>query len=106
MAIPTDSYKESGKPDKSGSAYSTNLNQYDKAKNIYDLAGNLTEWTMQAYSSYIRIYRGGYFGNSDNNASFRNYYYPFDVGGEDRFKSYTLYKVAPNTVRIKNKIQT
>ena len=33
-------------------------------KNIYDLAGNLYEWTMEAYSSDRRIGRGGSFGVS------------------------------------------
>ena len=36
----------------------------DRLKNIYDLCGNLREWTMEAYSSGSRVYRGGYFGNS------------------------------------------
>ncbi len=31
-----------------------------KAKNIYDLAGNVLEWTMEADSSDGRVYRGGY----------------------------------------------
>lgn len=34
------------KPDVSGSAYATNLTLYDVSKNIYDLAGNLREWTL------------------------------------------------------------
>ena len=28
-------------------------------KNIYDMAGNALEWTMEAYDTYHRIYRGG-----------------------------------------------
>ena len=31
----------------------------DVSKNIYDLAGNCWEWTMEAYSTYYRILRGG-----------------------------------------------
>ena len=35
---------------------------YD-VKNIYDLAGNVYEWTMEAYSTEHRVYRGGrYYG--------------------------------------------
>ena len=32
-----------------------------RVNNIYDMAGNLWEWTMGGYSSRIRIGRGGYF---------------------------------------------
>ena len=31
----------------------------DVSKNIYDLAGNCFEWTMEASSSYLRVLRGG-----------------------------------------------
>ena len=48
------------KPDLSGSAYSTDNTQYDKAKNIYDLAGNLSEWTI----SVSRVSRGNYYNQS------------------------------------------
>ena len=30
----------------------------NKVKNIYDMAGNVREWTMEAYSSYARVSRG------------------------------------------------
>ena len=33
----------------------------DVSKNIYDLAGNCYEWTMEAYSTYGRVIRGGYY---------------------------------------------
>ena len=33
----------------------------DRLKNIYDLCGNLGEWTMEAYSSDNRVIRGGNF---------------------------------------------
>ena len=36
----------------------------DVSKNIYDLAGNCREWTMEAFLSDFRVYRGGlYFGD-------------------------------------------
>ena len=35
--------------------------EYTKANNIYDLAGNVFEWTLEAYSNVYRIFRGGYF---------------------------------------------
>lgn len=34
-----------------------------KVKNIFDLAGNVLEWTMEAHDSASRIYRGGHFSN-------------------------------------------
>ena len=46
----------------------------DRLKNIYDLCGNLREWTMEAYSSGSRVGRGGYFSVSGSEfpVSFRN----------------------------------
>ena len=38
--------------------------EYTKANNIYDLAGNVRDWTMEAYSTYSRVCRGGYYGYS------------------------------------------
>ena len=43
----------------------------DVSKNIYDLAGNCLEWTMEAYGTNSRVIRGGYY----------NYTYP--VSGRD-----------------------
>ena len=38
----------------------TNCGYYQE-KNIYDLAGNVFEWTMEAVSTALRVYRGGSF---------------------------------------------
>jgi len=59
----------------------TGSNEYWKANNIYDLAGNCFEWTQEVYSTVSRAYRGsnclssgsiypasdrdGYFGSPD-----------------------------------------
>ena len=43
----------------------------DVSKNIYDLAGNCCEWTMEAYSTDFRVRRGGYC-TSANPVSFRH----------------------------------
>jgi len=39
----------------------------DVSKNIYDLAGNCKEWTMEAYSINTRVLRSGsyYTSNTD-----------------------------------------
>ena len=44
---------------------------YTKVNNIYDLAGNVYDWTMEAYSSDYRAMRGGYYSNSIT-ARYRN----------------------------------
>ena len=47
-------------------------------KNIYDLAGNVREWTMESYDTYSRVGRGGYYDNAGayNPASYRHTYSP------------------------------
>ena len=54
--------------------YTTGRNEAWKANNIYDLAGNVWDWTTEADSSAGRVYRGGCYGNdgSDNPASNRS----------------------------------
>ena len=37
----------------------TGSTEYTKANNIYDLAGNVRDWTMEACSTYSRVLRGG-----------------------------------------------
>ena len=44
----------------------TGSSEYTKANNIYDLAGNVYEWTMEAYNTYTRVERGGYYSYSGN----------------------------------------
>lgn len=47
-------------------------------KNIYDMAGNVWEWTMESYKENYRIYRGGMFemGNEKPSASMRAHVTP------------------------------
>ena len=54
--------------------YTTGRNEAWKAKNIYDLAGNVNEWTMESYSSGNRVRRGGfcYYDGSDVPAGVRS----------------------------------
>ena len=72
----SESPAESGKGTKQVSGYNENW----KTKNIYDLAGNVWEWTYEAYSSR-RIYRGGDYsiGGADYPVSYRIYFTPSDI---------------------------
>lgn len=40
--------------------------EYTKTNNIYDMAGNVWEWTTEAYSAYYRVCRGGSYNGSGN----------------------------------------
>ncbi len=55
----------------------------DKIINIYDLGGNMWEWTAEAFKSYGRVYRGADFGYSGPaccyNATGPNYYYDYII---------------------------
>ena len=52
-------------------------------KHIYDLAGNVYEWTMEAYSTVSRVYRGGFFNNTGSSSpvSSRGISSPASTGG-------------------------
>ena len=53
----------------------------DVSKNIYDLAGNCWEWTMEAYDTTSRVERGGYYDYAGP-VSDRSYALPtYDSGG-------------------------
>ena len=57
----------------------TGSTEYTNANNIYDLAGNVREWTMEANSTSIRVLRGGncYDNGSTYPARNRSYDYPY-----------------------------
>ena len=77
-------------PTKASSAVITGKVETDCYKNIYDLCGNLNEWTTEAYSTNSRDYRGVNFGYSDS-ASYRSIDSPtFSNDGFSRYKSHTL----------------
>ena len=61
----------------------------DVSKNIYDLAGNCTEWTMEAYNTSYRVYCGGFY-NYAGPVSDRFYNYPANHYGYYSFRP-TLY---------------
>ena len=63
----------------------TGSSDYTKANNIYDLAGNVWDWTMEANGSNNRVSRGGRYGNNGSSypPSYRDFYNPTVSG--DRF---------------------
>ena len=67
--------------------------EYTKTNNIYDMAGNVWEWTTEAYSAYYRVYRGGGYGNDGSSIpmAYRNYSDPHNGNSYKRLSSSTLY---------------
>ena len=57
-----------GKGNYSGNLIKTGSNENYEMKNIYDMAGNVIEWTMESYDTNYRVYRGGSY-NSDEGRS-------------------------------------
>ena len=64
-----------------GKEQNTGYSESWKANNIYDFAGNCTEFTQEADVTYYRADRGGSYdvNGSGRPASFRNCYYPTDT---------------------------
>ena len=65
------------KPDLSGSAYKGTTDTYDLTKNIYDLAGNVGEWTLKAYITSYRVVCGGYYYFGNYSASYTDDVEPY-----------------------------
>ena len=85
---------DDGKTELKASGTSAKLNTgkttFTMANNIYDLAGNLYEWTQEAIHTFGRASRGGYYGNdgSDSPASVRIDNNPaFSISDDKRFSS-------------------
>ena len=55
--------------------------EYTKANNVYDMAGNVWDWTTEANSTDNRVYRGGFYYNYGDvyPASNRSSNYPSDT---------------------------
>ena len=62
-----------GKGNYTRSIATTGSNTNYQQKHIYDMAGNVTEWTMEVYRADIRVYRGGNYNHDGSRtpASFR-----------------------------------
>ena len=73
----------------SGSKQNTGKSEYWKANNIYDLAGNVREWTQEKYST-LRVHRGSCHDGYDYPAAYRSYYPESAIDYDLRF-SYQLF---------------
>ena len=61
------------KPENTEWLLTTGASERNKAKNIYDLAGNVFEWTQESKSTSYRVFRGGsYYSYGGGPASIRN----------------------------------
>ena len=85
----------STKNEGSGTRIPTGSAEYTKANNIYDLAGNVYDWTLEADSTYYRVSRGGYYGydGSNEQAGIRYSNYPAYNNSYRRLLLRTLHKV-------------
>ena len=74
----TYTYDSTGKGNYSGSRKATGSDPEYAVNNIYDMAGNVLDWTIEAYDTSYRVSRGGYcsYVASDYPASIRNYRIP------------------------------
>ena len=51
---------------------STGSSEYTKSNNIYDMAGNMYDWTLEANYTNSRTLRGGYYSSTGSSSSVRN----------------------------------
>ena len=60
----------------------------NQVKKIYDLAGNVWEWTMESYDTFFRVFRGGhyFFAGSIIPASVRSSDFPSSSGSNLGFR--------------------
>ena len=59
-----------------GELIPTGSTEYTKANNIYDLAGNAYDWTIEAIYDYSRIRRGGVYYSTNESAKTRGNFIP------------------------------
>ena len=71
-----------------GNLTTTGTSEAYAVNNVYDLAGNVYEWTMESHSTYNRVIRGGHYGSngSSSPASNRGNIYPSGSIGHIGFR--------------------
>ena len=69
----------------------TGSTERNKANNIYDMAGNQWEWTLEGYGNYSRRGRGGYYGDYASGYSV-GYRYGDSPYGTDASRAYFYIK--------------
>ena len=80
------------KNENSSTGIPTGSTEYTNANNIYDLAGNMYEWTMEAYSAVYRVLRGGRYYNAGSSFPARNRSYGGPgIGSDIRLQGCTLH---------------
>ena len=67
---------ETTKESNSGIKIPTGSTEYTKANNIYDMAGNVLDWTMEANTVMHRIFRGGDYGSISGKVYSRSVFHP------------------------------
>ena len=80
----TYTYDSTGKGNYSGSRKATGSDPEYAVNNIYDMAGNVFDWTIEAFSTNYRVFRGGLYNSnaSDSPASYRGNNDPTDSNSD------------------------
>ena len=81
----SDNYSSGNSSHKTGIDLNGGKNQ---VKKVYDLAGNVSEWTMESCNTNFRVGRGGSYGGTGSNspASYRGSNYPSNSPGNVGFR--------------------
>ena len=86
-------YDSTGKGNYSGTngdkPIATGTNDIYAVNNIYDMAGNVSDWTIEAYNTRNRVSRGGFYNNngSSSPASYRSSSSPTRSNGSIGFRA-------------------
>ena len=59
-------YKDKGNYDVDGNLVKTGSDERYQIKNIYDILGNISEWTMESYDMTSKVLRGGKSGSEES----------------------------------------
>ncbi|MCI9178336.1 MAG: hypothetical protein HFJ28_07350 [Clostridia bacterium] len=68
----------------------TGTNNDYRVNNIYDMEGNVYEWTLESEGGMFRVNRGSYYDNPSNSAFSRHNYHPGDNYSKNRQQTLSL----------------